>query len=195
MAARDGMANIILALRAFAQASTSEYTLGSETYFTDDHLEDVLDRHRRDVFFYPLVAEARVNTAGNAQYFDFYFEGGYWEEANGGTAVWLIQDGTGAHIGTASYTVDYAAGFVRFTTDTQGTASYYLTGRKYDLNRAIAYVWRQKAANVANRVDFESDNHMFKASQLAEHYLKMASQYEREAGASFRRLTRSDVNA
>lgn len=193
MTARTGMATLITELRAFGQAGTAEYTLGSETYFTDDHLEDILDQCRDDRFFVQLVMEPREGSGNDSTYHDYYFSGGYWEEASGGTAVWMVQDSTGADAGTANYTVNYRKGHVRFTADTEGTV-YYLTGRKYDMNRAAAQVWRQKAANVANRYDVKTDNHDLKRSQLFSQYMKIAMQFEREAPARVTMMTRVDVN-
>lgn len=194
MAARTGMTNAITELRAKGQAGTAEYTLGSDTYFTDEHLQDILDRNRVEFYDLPLEIEARTDTSGNARYYDYYFPGGDWEEATGGTPVWLVQDSTGEHVGTASYTVNYAAGHIRFSADQAGTV-YYLTGRKYNMNRAAAAVWYQKAANVANRFDWSSDNHRMSASQLHKHYMAMAVSFERAEGGRVQRMMRSDVNA
>lgn len=192
MTARDGMANPILMLRAMAEAGTAEYTLSGTTYFTDDQLQTVLDQNRTDHYFVQLGMEPREGSSNDTTYHDYYFPGGYWEEAAGGTAVWLVQDSTGADAGTGNYTVNYQAGHVRFTADTEGTV-YYLTGRKFDLNRAAAQVWRQKASNVAARYDVRTDNHDLKRSQLFKHFIDMAVQYERDSAARFVRMVRDDV--
>src|SRR5690606_26605129 len=137
--------------------------------------------------------EARTVSGGTAVYYDYYAPQGYWEEATGGTAVWQVQDSTGTDPGTANYTVNYESGHIRFTADTGG-ASYYLTARRYDVHRAAAEVWRRKAANVANRADWSSDNHSVKASQVRQSYLQMASYYEKQAPARVVRLFRGDLN-
>jgi hypothetical protein len=196
MTARTGMTDLITELRARAQAGTSEYTLGSQTYFSDDHLQDVLDQYRVDYYDYTLVMKPRTDQDGNARYYDYYFPRGWWEKAAGGTAVWLVQDSTGDHVGTANYTPDYLAGLVRFSAD-QGGTSYFLTARRYDMDRAAAHVWRQKAANVATRVTWSTDNHRQESSKLYKQYQDMALFYDRQAGGAARmvRRNRSDVNA
>ena len=196
MTVRDGMANVILALRAWAEAGTAEYTLTgttSQTYWSDQHLQDVLDQHREDHYFEVAQVAPREGNTAVAEYYDYYFDGGYWEEASGGTAVWIVQDSTGADAGTANYTINYQTGHIRFTANTLGTA-YYLTGRKYDLHRAAAQVWRQKAANVANRYDVSTDNHSLKRSQLSKQYLDMAAYYDKQSPVRFVRMMRVDVN-
>lgn len=196
MAARDGMANLITTLRAWAEVGTAEYTIvGSttEVYFTDNHLQDILDTHRQNHYRLPLMAAPRQGDDGQADYHDYYFEGGYWEEAETGSTAWEVETSAGSAIGTASYTVNYRAGHIYFSADQLGTA-YYLTARSFDMHRAAADVWRRKAANVASRTDWSSDNHSVKASQLRNSYFAMASYYENQAPAKMVRLMRGDVN-
>lgn len=193
MAARDGMSTVIETLRSWTEAGTADYAVAGVTYWTDEQLEAVLDRHRTDVRRDPLRLLSDVNEANVSIYQDYYFEGGYWEDASGGTVVWTVEDSLGANVGTADYTVNYGAGHLRFNADTGGSA-YYLSGRRYDLNRAAAEVWRRKAAHVASQVDWQSDNHQIKASQLRQHYMAMAASYEKQAPAQFIRMRRVDLN-
>ena len=43
MALRTGMTNLVARVRALTGAGTAEYTAGSVTYWTDDHLQTILD--------------------------------------------------------------------------------------------------------------------------------------------------------
>lgn len=194
--ARSGMANVIADLRGMTETSISDYSIvtgeGTVTYWTDNQLQDRLDRQRTDYNRLLLNKEPRYVDGGSVIYQDYYFPAGYWEEASGGTAVWEVQDSTGAAIGTASYSVNYRAGHIRFTQNTSGSA-YYLIARQYDLNRAAADVWRRKAAHVASNVDWSSDNHSFKDSQESARYLKMAQYYETQAGTRIVSVEREDV--
>ena len=192
MTARTGMASVITTLRAWAEAGTAEYTLGSETYYTDDHLEDILDRHSELVQRYPMTVLTDYNDNAVAIYLNYVFPGDHWEEATSGTAVWQVEDSTGKNIGTAQYTVNYNQGVITFSADTSGSA-LYLTGRRYDVKRAASEVWRRKAANVSSRVTWSSDNHRVESGQLYQHYLGMAVSYEKEATARFVRTRRVDV--
>jgi len=193
MTARTGMATAIETLRSWTEAGTADYALAGVTYWDGDQLQAVLDRCREDTRRQPLMVVADVNESGVSIYQDYYFDGGHWEEASGGTTVWVVEDSTGANVGTADYTVNYQAGHLRFTADTAGSA-YYLTGRRYDLNRAAAEVWRRKAAHVASRTDWQSDNHKVTASQMQKQYLAMAVSYEKQAPARFVRMRRVDIN-
>ena len=192
MTARTGMTNLIATLRGMAQAGTAEFTLGSLTFFTDDQLQQTLDLYREDVYQLPLVSEPHTGTASVAIYTDLYFPAGYWEEASGGTAIWAIQDSTGALLGTADYTVNYDAGHVHTTADTLGTA-YYLTARQYDLHRAAGDIWRKKAAAAASGVNWSSDNHSFSSAQKYDHYMQMAALFDGQAPARVTTVTRGDV--
>lgn len=192
MAARTGMTSLIAELRSMTEAGTADYTVAGTTYWTDDQVQDELDRTREDVYDYPLSYAERTDSGGTARYYDYYFEPGWWEEVGGGTAVWIIQDSDGSTVGTANYTVNYYAGHVRFTADQAGT-SYYLTGKKYNLNRAASNIWRRKAAHVANRYDWKTDGHDMKPSQERKHYLEMSQFYTRESGGRLVRLARGDT--
>jgi hypothetical protein len=192
MTARDGMTNLIATLRAWTEAGTADYTLAGATYWTDDLVQDTLDRHRTDIHREPLTVEAEYSD-GDLVYHNYYAPMRYYEEAAGGEDVWRIEDAAGSAIGTADYTVNYHAGHIRFTADTAGSARY-LVARAYDMHRAAADVWRRKAAHVAGRVDWSTDNHTMKASQMRVHYLEMATYYEGQAVPRMVRLERSDVN-
>lgn len=193
MTARTGLANLITELRAWTNTSDADYALGSITYWSDDHIQEALDRHRTDIRQQPLMVSPETNESDELVYYDYYVPAGYYEEASGGTAVWTIEDSTGANVGTANYSVNYQAGHIRFTANTLGT-TYYLTGRKYDMHRAAAEIWRKKAAHVSERFDWSSDNHRVAASQLYKQYMAMAVDYEKQAPAQFVRMKRGDLN-
>jgi hypothetical protein len=181
MTARTGMANLITELRQMAEAGTADYTLGASTFWTDDHLQDVLDLHRLDIVFQQLTPYPTQGAGGSLLYQDYRSSRGYYEATTGGTAVFYVQDGTGANVGTALYTPDYRRGVVQFAADTSGT-TYYLTGRSYDLDAAAADVWRRKASHYASSFDFSTDNHSISRSQLYQHAMEMAQIFEGKSG-------------
>jgi hypothetical protein len=182
MTARTGMANLITELRGLAEAGTADYSVSSSTYWSDDHLQDVLDLHRTDIVFEQLAPLPTYGTANGTLIYNTYKSSyGYYEQTTGGTAVFYVQDGTGAVQGTAAYTPDYRRGVVQFAADTSGT-TYYLTGRSYDLDAAAADVWRRKASHYASSFDFSTDNHSISRSQLYQHAMEMASVFEGKSG-------------
>lgn len=189
---RDGMSNAVQELRRRCDAGTAEFMAGTVTYYSDDHLLATLDRHRSDLRRQHLRMEPTYS-GGQVVYQDYYWERGDWiEEAASGAAAWVVEDSAGSAVGTAGYSVNYSAKHLRFSADTTGIA-YLLSYRTYDLDRAAAEVWEDKAAHVADRFDVKTDNHDLKRSQLRQSYLAMAANFRRRAPVRSRERTRGDV--
>lgn len=188
--ARLTMLDLINTLRGMTEAGSADYTLKAVTYWTDDELQRVLDRHREDVYNSPL-APVPTYINGTVQYLNYYSQYQNFETGTSGTSVFYIQSAAGSSIGTASYTADFANGRVTFGTDTTGS-SYYVYGRSYDINRAAADIWRMKAAHAAQQYDFSTDNHTLHRSQMMEMCLKMANLYAGMAGPTTMQINRGD---
>lgn len=202
MTIRSGMTELIRLIRQLAQAEDGEYEVAGETYWQDEHLQDVLDVFRTDVYeesIYPVPQFI----SGATVYQNYYWANPNVERADSGTAIWQLRNMNGEAIGTANYSVDYPARRIRFGTPTDGSWCA-LNYSVYDINRAAAEVWRRKAANVANRFDIKTDNHDLKRNQLRQNYLDMAKYYEGLAqqgsgngGSSagrMKEMVRSDLN-
>ena len=195
MAARTGLSHLIDVLRGMVEAGTADYTLGTANYWDDDHLERVLDGRRTD-FYNEQLGKVEKWNGGTVQYFEYVSQYKNMEQTTGGTAVFYIEDGTGADVASGNYSVDYFRGRITFAADTGGSV-LYLTGRSYDLDGAASDIWKSKAGHAANMYDFSTDNHRFARSQYMDHCLKMASYYEQRASSSTKTtvLLRSDVDA
>lgn len=192
MAARGGMADLILATRRLSNAGTADLTTGwGETLFSDDHVQDALDRYRRDLNRVPLTPEPE-HAGGRVVTLDYYAPAGNLEAPDGDSLVFAIEDTNGDVIDPADYTVDYARGHIRFSADREGQA-LYLWARTYDVKRAAADIWRQKAAYYAEQHDYTIDNHSMSRSQLIAHCLTMAEKLEREAGIRSVSFVRTDL--
>lgn len=192
MAARSGMHNVINDLRLMTDAGTAEHSVDGVDYYTDDQLQRILDTYRADIYRELLTAQEDY-AAGSAQYRQYYWSQPHVEQATSGTAAWYVTDGQGSVVGTANYAVDYDGHAISFTANTLGSARY-LTYRSYDLNRAAATVWKEKAAHVADRFDVRTDNHDLKRSQLRKNYLDMAQSYLAKSRPYLVRLVREDLN-
>jgi hypothetical protein len=176
MAARSGLSNLITRLRGMTATGSADYTVGALTYWTDDQLEDVLDRNRLDVRDEVLTSHYVLGTAGTAQVYDYTSRYHNFESTTGGTAIFYLAFDTGERVGTALYTPDYDSGKITFAANTGGSV-LYLNARAYDLNAAAAEVWTMKADHVADRFDFAADGATFKVSQLQKQYMQRAARY------------------
>lgn len=197
MAARDGLEYLIDLVRGYAHAEINDYTIllssgDNSSYWDDDQVQGVLDQHRQDFYHEPLQKIPDHAAGGSLLYKKYVSRYRHLEKVASGTAVFLVEDSTGANVGTADYSVDYHRGVITFVNDTGGS-TYYLTGRQYNLYGAAADIWRQKAAHVANRYDFQSGDQKFKRGSLIENYFQMAEYYEKMAGPTVVTMHRSDA--
>jgi hypothetical protein len=182
--ARSGMTALIEELRGLTEAGTADYTIGTTVAWSDNALQDVIDLHRNDLRFYPLLPYPNQVQGGSLQYFEYRSEHGYLEATSGGTSILYLQDSTGATLGTALWGADYRRGVFTFVSDAKGTA-VYLTGHSYDINAAAADVWRRKAAHYApSSFDFSTDNHSISRSQVYDHARNMITFFEGISGDS-----------
>lgn len=190
MTARAGMASLILELRGMCSVGTADYSVAGVPYWSDDQLQQQLDRRRETYLRVPLEPEP-VYVDGSYQYFAYEIEdeiGRHFEQASTDGAF-VVRNSSG---GTATgYTVNYEAGEITFTAD-QANAVYYLDCRVYDIRRVAADVWEWKAGHAADRVDFQSDNHKFSLSDEFDHCMGLAKSFRKQAGVVTSTFVRED---
>lgn len=201
MTARTGMVNLLRRLRGYAQAGTADYSVldgsgGTVTFWSDDQLQEVIDIYRMDYNNAELHPVQEIGTGGSALYVQYYAPSGNLEENTSGTVYFNIIDGVGSAIGTATYSVDYVTGLIRFNSNTEGTP-YYWSGRSYNLYAAAADVWRQKAGAVSDAFDFKTDRQSFSRAQRFDHAMKMATYFDDQGGVTTgiktAKMTRGDL--
>jgi hypothetical protein len=180
------MVALIQELRDMSNSGTTDYSVNTINYFSDDQLQTYLDRTRLLTRMMPMQP-VPVRVGATTQWLDYQIPddlGNWFEQYVDPTSGWAVKDGNGnTKVLGADYTVNYDAALVTFTADTLGQA-YLIDCRSYDLFAAAAAVWRKKASFEARAVDFRSDNHDIKASQRREYCLKMADYYEQKSGVS-----------
>jgi len=197
--ARSGLSYLRDDLRQLTDAGLSDWTVGAVSYFNSDMLDTILDKHA-EPFSFELMDSLKPDMASSGAYsWTRYQINGAEniEQTTGGTAIFIIQDQSGAVIPSSSYSVNYRTGLVTFTADTQG-APYYATGWSYDINGAAADIWRMKANHAANSFDFTTDNHSIKRSQVYQQYMKQADFYQAKSwkgGAGKGAMVREDTDA
>lgn len=159
MTARSTCNHLIAELRMMGDVTTSDFTVGVTTWWSDAHLQDVLDRNREYINYAYVEPIPSVAPSGTYTYTLYPSMRENWEDGV------VVQDQEGGTIGTAAYTIDLATGLLTFGTNTAGSARY-VTGYTYNLNAAAADVWDKKAARYASRYDVSTDNHSLKRSQM-----------------------------
>lgn len=175
--ARTTLSQLRNILRGLTEAGTAEYTLGTLVFWDDDQLDTVLDRYRTDHVFEDTTPRPTTGSGGVSVYNDYLIDAENIETTDGGTAVFWLQDSTGANVGTALYSIDYLRGQITFAADTGGS-TYFWNGRTYDLNAAAADVWRKKAGHYHAAFSFSTDNHKVDRNQIYQHCVEMAETYE-----------------
>lgn len=189
MAIRDGMSNLIARLRRLISDTSNEV-------WDNDDLQDVLDEFRVDIFEESLISKPQIiysDDESKTVYHWYYSKYSNFEEATSGTLAWRVYDHLGETIGTANYTADYIRGHIYFTADQEGSARY-LDARSYDIYRAAAYLWRERAGQLTDRYNISIDGHRMNRSEWFEHCMQMAERFEQLAGPTVSTLVRHDVN-
>lgn len=186
---RITMAEIIIEVRRLANAGTADFVIGAVTYFSDDHIQDILDRGVRD--FRRMALSPLLNYANSASTYTDYIiplDKFDWRiEREGAGGGFSLRNSNG---GVApSYTINWAASRIVFDVDTGGD-TFYMDCRAYDFYMAVAEIYDAKAAAAAALVDWSSDNHDIKASQTHAHYLAEAQRYRLMSGKLVRMSTR-----
>lgn len=187
--ARSSMNTLIARLRGFTSASPDEVTINGVTYFSDDHLQAVLEAHstyHSRVAVYPIGEY----TSGVMIYIRYplpYYL--IWAEGAGTGSAWRLADGNGAD--APAHTFYMESRQVLFDEPTDGR-TYYLSAMAYDLHAAAADVWRQKLAHASKRVSFSVDGQSVSASDYHTHCERMVAYYDGLAGAKLVTRIRTD---
>lgn len=186
--ARDGMGNLISRWRRMVDDAGT-------AIWSNDQAQAILDNHRQDFYQVALDVTPRQIAAGTVHYTVYSTPGVLknLEEEPSGSAAWRLYDSTGATIGTANYTADYANGIVRFSADQAGSARY-LDGRAYDLHGAAAEGWEERAGLQSGRYSFEDAGGRFDRSDYFEHCQKMQEKHAAKAWPMSLSLVRGDYN-
>ena len=192
MTARTGMATLIGTVRGLANAGTAEWTVAGTSstisYWDDDEIQRVLDRHKVE-YIHADLEPVQSYSGGTVIYLQYRAN---VTDIESGAGVFKVEDVDGT---VTPSSVDYSRGIVSFATDQAGT-SYWWSGYAYDLNASAADIWRMKASHVAEMVDWSTDGHNVKRSQQVSACLNMASYYQSRSsseGVSTAKVTRDDL--
>lgn len=191
--ARDGMAELISTVRQYAHAGTADHSVGGVTYWTDDQIQERLDRTQVTYNRVALHSDPQyVN--GAYDYREYHLPSEMeWIERAGTNSGWALRDGDGVDVDDADYSVNYDARVITFDANTNNEI-YYLDARTYDLYNAVASVWESKVGFYESVVDWSSDNHRVSNSQKWAHAKAMVDKYSRMGKSAIRLLKRVRVD-
>lgn len=187
---RAGMNDLIDRLRRMTGVGTASHEVQGVNYYTDDDLQEALDRHSRRVT--ERMAYRADVEGGSVVFRNYHWQWGDVETASSGTARWLVQDTNGSAIGTADYTAYYGEKRLQFDNNTSGTV-YTLLYHTYDVYRAAADIYDEMAGRAAAYYDVQTDGHNLKRSQMAESYRKQARAMLNRARPGVVTMRRGDV--
>ena len=183
--ARATMADLIQELRALTDTAENQVVIGGTSYWTDDQLQDILDRHKSFVVDVALVP-APGYVSGTRVTTDYYIpvdiQSRYME-----TDLTVVDSlGNTPEIG---YTADLPGQRIVFDSDTDGTA-YYLRGTVYGMRACAAEVWQQKAAQRAALINWKAGGQTLNEDQEYQHCVEMYKLYGGFVALKTARLTK-----
>jgi len=185
MAARAGMLNIIARVRLLIGDTLPA---GNGQQFTDDAVQDVLDRdtNKVNVRYAPLHPVPTFALGGIIAYNEFLAQVGQWEEDA------KLQ---GPNYATLTPVLsDYIQGRWTFNLAPPGQPMpVFITGQLYDVFSAGADLCDMWASIYARSWDFTSDGQSFRRSQAAEGLRAQALQLRRQARPRQVKLFRTDL--
>ena len=146
MTVRATMFGLIDELRGMTDTSPADFTVGAITYWSDQQLQDILDK-QLTVEDYSIMQPFPTRNGSITEYKTYLTNQLYWEKLPD------VRDAYGSIVGTAQYTFEPVAGYFDFTANQWGS-SRFISGYHYNMNAAAAEVWRKKMGQAAKMYDF-----------------------------------------
>lgn len=157
---------------------------GANQTFSDDEVQDALDRTQTVVRYAPLRPEPTPLPNGTVEYRDYYALVGDWEASE------QLVDGAWQQL--TPVTRDRLTGHWTFASPGQNPP-VYITGAFYDVAAAAATLLEFWAGKVKLAFDFETDGQRFARSQQAQALLTLAAAYRRQQRAARLLQVRQDI--
>lgn len=176
----------------------------SNVQFTQQQVQDTLDRNRQDVRYESLIiAPSIVNTASTNNvastiFADFYSQYGWWEadivlQAYYGGAAWVVVTPVSSELLLEQAHFVFEANVFTSGTVPGQTPPVFATGKVFDIYSAAADLLEFWAASYAGRVDVTMDGQTARLSQLMSNKLKAANIYRMQAKPKIATMTRGDI--
>lgn len=202
MAVRVGMAALISELRSMTDTVDNVNDVGN--HFTDQELQDILDRTTQEHVRILLRPVPKVNAGNTLTYYDYRWVDTIGrdierpDQSNYPNGNFVVYDSQGNFIfygeGTEYFTVDWAVPKIVFGKD-RGGHHFYLTCRSFNLNTAAADVWLKKAGRRIELVQWKTDNHTLHEDDEYNHCMAQYEIFASKKGSSrISRFVRADMN-
>ena len=182
MPLRSSMAALVGRLRQMTFAATDD-EFGGETFWSDEQLQEVLDRAGRTFVRGAKLTARSYKLAGETQYNEQFFSVKPQSAVIEENAV--VRDSDGNEI--EDVTIDYGLKVVIFGTNPSSSSQYYIDLYLYDLNAAAAEVWETKAAHRFDWVNMRGGNHKFDFNQTPEFCVARSKHYRQRIIKSWTR--------
>lgn len=184
MPARTSMAALIQRVRDMINDNLPQ---GSGQIFTDNQIQDWLDRYRLTFRYGILLAQPVVTTGGVLNWSEFYSGYTDWEDS----PATVLQGPNYATLTPA--TADTLTGHWTFNLAVPGQLRpVFIVGLSYDVNRTAASLCQIWAQRVALAYDFSSGVQRFNRSQMAKALRESASFFLSQARAYYAPIERLD---
>ncbi len=187
MAVRETCLDLIHRLRRYAGDPYSH-----TQFFSDDDLQEILDRHRIPWQQLELVFKYTIAANGTYIYTDYYARGesgevevGDWEKG------YLLQGPDWATVTPA--TADENTGHWAFAAPAGQLPPVRITGYSYDLAGAAAECWDARAAALFCKMDVSDSGTNVRASQLYDHACNEAEKWRMQMQPSIAQMVRTDL--
>ncbi len=183
---RATCADLVARLRRYAADPSS-------AVFSNDEMQDILDRHRIPWRQLELVAAPTISAQGLYVYTDYWARSesgevaiGDWEQG------YLLQGPDWATL--TPTTSDENTGHWTFNLPAPGQLPpVFITGYSYDLMGAAAECWERRAAQLSLKFDATSQGMRAARSQMYDHCVRQAERYRQQMEVSIAQLVRTDV--
>lgn len=182
MAVRTTMSDLIAAVRDLINDPAA-------LTFTDQQVQDKLDRTRDDVRYECMTAAPTLQPGAIFDWVDYYIQPGYWE------TDYTIQQGQFDYV--TPLTEELIVG--HFTLPNASGVTYgqippvFITGKVYDIYAAAADLLEMWSAKLALNFDFTADGQSFRRSQASQALLTLARQYRNKAKPLAVKARRTDL--
>jgi hypothetical protein len=157
---------------------------GASQVWTDDDLQEVLDRHQREARYYRLEGTPTIGPGAAVTFKIFNACVGDWEGSP------EVVDAAFNVLSSSLYTEDLLVG--RWTFAAQPYWPLYINGFFYDLNGAAAEILDAWIARLKGSVDLDVDGLNLKRSQKVNHLQEMRDRYAAQSWAEIGSINQTD---